>query len=193
MQIEIPHTDDEQVGDDEVRKPPEHVDGRGRKTFARRFGERALKGPPHHAADEMRNGGREKSSTEEVRHVVKPIRPPLTSTPQTRQERPQAWSGAPYSSSASCCAGPCPRAPGRWKTIDPARPGSVRHDSSAGWSIAAMGLPVSLPEGTRCCFSIPTGSVPSPDHAIDTRTAAARRWCSEAAMSRRRCLPRDLY
>ena len=116
----------------------------------------------------------------------------LTSTPQPPRERPQASAGAPYSSGASCCAGPCPRAPGMSKTIDPAGPGSIRLDSSAGWSIAATDHPVSLPEGTRCCCSIPTESVPSRDHAIDTPTAAARRWCPEAAMSRRRCLPRDL-
>src|SRR5208337_371211 len=72
-QIEASHTSDEKVGDDEVCKSPEHVHGRGRKTFARRLGERALKGPPHHAADEMRNGVCQKSAAEQIGYVVKPI------------------------------------------------------------------------------------------------------------------------
>jgi len=73
VNIEAPHTSDEKVGEDEVRKSPEHIHGRGRKTFAWRLGERGLKGSSHHAADKMGNGVCEKSAAEQVGCVVKPI------------------------------------------------------------------------------------------------------------------------
>src|ERR1700691_3331682 len=72
-EIEISHTQEEQPRDDEIRKSPEHVHGGGGKTFAGRSGEGALKGPPHHAADEMGNGVGEKGAAEKVEYVVKPV------------------------------------------------------------------------------------------------------------------------
>ena len=73
MYVEVSHLGDEQVGDNEVRKSPEHVHGRGRETFARRLGEGAQERPPHHAADEMRNSVGEEGAAKKVGYFVKPI------------------------------------------------------------------------------------------------------------------------
>src|ERR1700743_3628767 len=44
MQVEVSDTADQDVGDGEVEKAPEHVDGRRGKPFTARSRERALKG-----------------------------------------------------------------------------------------------------------------------------------------------------
>ena len=73
VEIEISDASDEEVSEDEVRKSPKHVDGRRGKALAWRFGEGTLKGPSHHAADEVRNGIGEESAAEQIGYVVKPV------------------------------------------------------------------------------------------------------------------------
>src|SRR5260370_36548069 len=63
----------EKITNGQVDKSPKHIQGRGRKPFATRFGKWALKGTPHHAADKMRNGVGEKEAAEEVRCIVNPL------------------------------------------------------------------------------------------------------------------------
>ena len=73
VEIEISDASDEEVSEDEVRKSPKDVDGRRGKALAWRLGEGTLKGPSHHAADEVRNGIGEESAAEQVGYVVKPV------------------------------------------------------------------------------------------------------------------------
>ncbi len=66
VRIEMANAGDQDVGDREVRKPPQHIYRGRRKALAWRLGERALKGPPRHAADEMRDAVRKKDAPEQV-------------------------------------------------------------------------------------------------------------------------------
>jgi hypothetical protein len=66
VKIKVSYADNEEIGDDEVREPPNHVHGRGRKTLTRRLGEWTLKRPPHYTADEVWNSVRQGSTAEQV-------------------------------------------------------------------------------------------------------------------------------
>jgi len=63
----------EKISDDGVEKAPKHVHRRRGQALARRFREGALKRPPHHAADKMRNGVREEGTAEDVGRILKPL------------------------------------------------------------------------------------------------------------------------
>src|ERR1700722_1584624 len=73
VQIKISNTAYEDITDGQIEKSPKHIDGRGRKSLARRFGKRTLKRTSHHAADKMRNGVGEKNTAEKVGRIVNPF------------------------------------------------------------------------------------------------------------------------
>jgi len=70
-QFEVAHAADEDITDDEIEETPEYIDGRRRQPLASRMGERALKRPAHHAADEVRDRVRQEHAAEEVGHEQK--------------------------------------------------------------------------------------------------------------------------
>lgn len=71
-EIELADSADEQVGDDEVERAPEHVDRRGRQPLARRLGEGRLERLAPDAGHEMRHGVDEYRTAAEVGEVVEP-------------------------------------------------------------------------------------------------------------------------
>src|ERR1700743_2295973 len=71
-EIKVANAHHQKIPGDGVKEAPDHVHGRRRKPLAGRFCEGRLKRPSHDAADKMRNGVGQKSSSKEVRHQMKP-------------------------------------------------------------------------------------------------------------------------
>ncbi len=72
-QTEVSDPANEKVSDGEVRKSPEHVDGRRRQSLTGRLGKGTLKRTTHYAAHEVWNRVAEKSAAEEVRDAMQPF------------------------------------------------------------------------------------------------------------------------
>src|ERR1700678_826487 len=70
--IKVANAHHQKIPGDGVKEPPENVHGRRGKPLAGRLCKGRLKGPPHDAADKMRNGVGQESSSKEVRHKMKP-------------------------------------------------------------------------------------------------------------------------
>src|ERR1700690_2476172 len=71
-QIEVANAHHQKVGGNGVEEAPQNVHRRRGKTFSGRLCEGSLEGPPHHAADKMRNDVGQGNSSKEVRHQMKP-------------------------------------------------------------------------------------------------------------------------
>src|ERR1700722_7679472 len=71
-QIKVANAHHQKIPGDSVKEAPQNVHGRRGKSFAGRLCEGRLKGPSHDAADKMRNGVGQESSSKEVRHKIKP-------------------------------------------------------------------------------------------------------------------------
>src|SRR5258707_607398 len=72
MQVELADVAGQHVADGQIEKAPQHVDRRRRQAFTGRTRERALKRPPHHSADEVRDRVGEESAAEKIGKVMKP-------------------------------------------------------------------------------------------------------------------------
>src|SRR5579862_9169618 len=71
-EIKVPNAHHEKVAHDGIEEAPENIHGRRGKPLAGRLCEGRLKGPPHRAADKMRNGVGQKNSSKEIRHKMMP-------------------------------------------------------------------------------------------------------------------------
>jgi hypothetical protein len=62
----------QQIEQNDICEAPKDIHDRGGKPLSRRLGERALKWPPHHAADEVRHSVGQKRPAKEIGQKVKP-------------------------------------------------------------------------------------------------------------------------
>src|ERR1700733_5939128 len=72
-QVEVSDTADQDIGDSEVEKAPQDVDGRRGEAFAARLGEGALKRPPHRTGGEVGDCVAKKHPAEKMRNERQPV------------------------------------------------------------------------------------------------------------------------
>src|ERR1700679_3107962 len=72
-QVEVSDTADQDIGDGEVEKAPQDVDGRRGEAFAARLGEGALKRPSHRASGEVGDCVAKKHPAEKIRNERQPV------------------------------------------------------------------------------------------------------------------------